>query len=289
MIFVVLPVHNRKELTRECLRSLSEQDRNDFKVVVIDDGSSDGTSAMVQREFPEVVLLQGDGNLWWAGSINKGIKNVLEVCGPNDYILTINDDLVVRPNYLSSLSKAAADNPMSIIGSLESTMDNPGLIKNGGIECNWTTAKEKVINIEKRIEEFPLNFTQVVSILTGRGTLYPSQVFREVGLFDDQNIVQCADTELPIRANFKFGYRLIVCYGAIVYSYIGKGEDINSKENYELTDFYEYFFDLRSHFNLKTHYWIARKIAPNIFWFMRYLSLNILRTIGHFVLRLKLF
>lgn len=289
MIFIILPVHNRKELTRECLKSLTEQDRNFFKIVVVDDGSSDGTSAMVQKEFPETVLLQGDGNLWWAGSINKGIKHVLQDCQPGDYILTLNDDLVVRPNYLSSLVQAAENNPNSIVGSLESTIDNPGIIKSGGITCNWVTAKEKVLNIGEQIGEFPDTFTQEVSILTGRGTLFPAKVFQEVGFFDDQNIIQCADTELPIRANFKFGYRLIVCYGAIVFSFIGKNENINSKDNYSLSDFYEYFFDLRSHFNLKTHYWIARNIAPNNFWFARYLSLNIMRTIGHFFLRLKVF
>ena len=147
MIFIIIPVHNRINLTRKCLVSLTKQDHNEFQIVVVDDGSSDGTSDMVQNEFPEVVLLQGDGNLWWAGSINEGIKFVLKRLEPKDYILTLNDDLVVLPDYISSLLYAAEMNSNSIIGSVESTEKNPKKINSGGIHCNWITAKEKIINI----------------------------------------------------------------------------------------------------------------------------------------------
>ena len=287
MIYIVIPVHNRINLTHNCLNSLQKQDRDDFTVILVDDGSSDRTSEMIQNKFPDTVLIIGDGDLWWAGSVNKGIRYALSVCQPDDYMLTLNDDLIVPPEYLSSLMGAAMKNPNCIIGSVESTMDDPEIIKSGGIGCNWVTAKESVLNYGKGLDEFPPNFITEVSILTGRGSLYPSKVFREVGLFDDQHIIQCADTELPIRANLQFGYRLIVCYDAVVFSNIDQKENINSKEYYSLSDINEYFFDLRSHFNLKTRFWIARNIAPNNVWFLRYLSFNILRTIGHFVIRLN--
>ena len=61
MIHIVIPVYNRRDITRNCLLSLREQTHTDFQVVVIDDGSTDGTSEMIQKEFPEVVLLMGDG------------------------------------------------------------------------------------------------------------------------------------------------------------------------------------------------------------------------------------
>ena len=58
-------------------------------------------------------------------------------------------------------------------------------------------------------------------------------ILEEVGLFDEINIKQCADTELPVRANFKFGYQLFVCYDAIIFSHLGDKTNINSK-NYEI-------------------------------------------------------
>ncbi len=73
----MIPVHNRKKLTRECLASLQNQDTKHFTVIVVDDGSTDGTSEMIRAEFPDTILLQGDGGLWWVGSINKGIRYAL--------------------------------------------------------------------------------------------------------------------------------------------------------------------------------------------------------------------
>ncbi len=287
MIYIVIPVYNRKELTRGCLESLQQQIFREFSIIVVDDGSSDGTSEMIKDEHPDVKLIHGDGTLWWAGSVNEGIRYALSVCQPDDYILTLNDDLIVPVDYLSGLSTAADIHPDAIIGSVETTIDDPKTIKSGGIYVNWRTAKVKVLNKGKSLDEFLNGFCTKVSRVTGRGTLFPSQVFREVGLYDEWHIKQCADTELPVRANFKFGYPLFVSYDAVVFSHVREKENINLKAYYKLSDFKDYFFDIRSHFNLKNRFLIARRIAPNKIWFVRYLLFNVLRTIGHFILRLK--
>lgn len=288
MIYIVIPVHNRKELTRNCLASLRQQEGVEFSLIVVDDGSTDGTSEMLQTEFPEVKVIRGDGNWWWAGSINQGIRFALERCQANDYILTLNDDLIVKPNYLASLLAQAQKSPRAIIGSLETTSLQPDIIKSGGIVINWKTAKEKTLNKGKNLNSFPDGFCLEVSSLTGRGTLFPSQVFREIGLFDEQQIKQCADTELPIRAKLRFGYQLLVSYRAVVITHIATHESINDKNYYKISDMREYFFNIKSHYNLLNRYWIAKRIAPNKLWFFRYLTLNIIRTIGHYVLRLRI-
>ena len=77
LIHVIVPVHNRVSMTRICLASLRMQSDQGFRVVVVDDGSTDKTSEIIHSEFPEVELLGGDGNLWWVGSINLGLRNVL--------------------------------------------------------------------------------------------------------------------------------------------------------------------------------------------------------------------
>ena len=73
-VFVVIPVHNRLEFTRACLASLREQSYRDFTIVVVDDGSTDGTYATLAEEFPEVTLLWGDGDLWWTGAMNRALE-----------------------------------------------------------------------------------------------------------------------------------------------------------------------------------------------------------------------
>lgn len=99
VIFIVIPVYNRKALTRGCLYSLQQQTDNEFRIIVVDDGSTDGTDKMIQNEFPNITLLKGDGNLWWTGAVNKAVQHVLSECQLEDYILLLNDDLVVPPDY----------------------------------------------------------------------------------------------------------------------------------------------------------------------------------------------
>ena len=70
MVYIVIPCFNRKKLTRGCLQALENQTYKDFKVIVVDDGSTDGTANMITREFPETILLFGDGNLFWTGATN---------------------------------------------------------------------------------------------------------------------------------------------------------------------------------------------------------------------------
>jgi GT2 family glycosyltransferase len=286
-VFVVIPVFNRKEYTRNCLASFQQQDTNNFKVIVVDDGSTDGTAEMIRHEFPKTILLKGNGNLWWVGSINKGIRHALTICQDADFILVINDDLVIPPNYVSSLMNAAESNPGSIIGSVETINTAPCIIKSGGVSVNWKNAKAKVLNKGESLKQFPRGQIVEVDILTGRGTLFPSQLFREAGLYDEVHFKQCGDTELPVRANFKFGYPLLVSYDAIVISYPGNRKNINDKENYTLSDFKEYFFGIRSHFNLIDKFWIAYNIAPSKSWFIRYHFFNVGRMIGRFVTRLR--
>jgi GT2 family glycosyltransferase len=199
----------------------------------------------------------------------------------------INDDLVISSTYISSLIRAAALHPGSIIGSVETVNSAPNIIKSGGVSVNWKIAKRKVLNKGAVLEQFPPGHIVTVDRLTGRGTLFPSRVFREAGLYDEVHFRQCGDTELPVRANFKYGYPLLVSYDAVVVSYASQGTSINDKERYSLSDFKEYFFGIRSHFNVVDKFWIAADIAPNKGWFLRYYSFNLARIIGRFVTRLS--
>jgi GT2 family glycosyltransferase len=94
-VFVIIPVHNRKHFTYECLDSLTQQSYSNISIIVVDDGSTDGTSEMIARYFSEVKVLHGDGYLWWTGAINFGIKEALRIATHEDFILVINDDVIV--------------------------------------------------------------------------------------------------------------------------------------------------------------------------------------------------
>lgn len=100
-VYILLPVHNRKEITRRFVECLAVQTFNDYHLVLIDDGSTDGTAEMVQARILSTTVLQGRGDWWWAGSLQQGL-NWLKTSGAQDeaVVLFINDDVRFAPDYL---------------------------------------------------------------------------------------------------------------------------------------------------------------------------------------------
>ncbi len=92
---------NQLQETRECLDSLFAMDTQPYSVVLIDNGSTDGTSEIIHREYPEVIIIRSEQNLGVAGGYNLGIKYALEQGA--DYVLIMNNDVVVQPDFLTQL------------------------------------------------------------------------------------------------------------------------------------------------------------------------------------------
>ncbi len=93
-IYILLPVHNRLEITRRFVHCLESQVYKNYHLLLIDDGSVDGTSQMVSGIVRTLTVINGTGNLWWAGSLQRGIDWLKrKPADPNDVILMINDDV----------------------------------------------------------------------------------------------------------------------------------------------------------------------------------------------------
>lgn len=285
MIYVTVPVHNRKQLLKHCLLSFRTQANRDFKIIVTDDGSTDGTEAMLRAEFPEVEVLIGDGNLWWTGGINKAVNHALKLCKDDDFILVLNDDLEVPQDYIANFYILAEKYPNTLIGSVVTDFEDRDTIVGGGVTVNWLTAKTRDLNTGKSLASFgPGHIEEGVSYLTGRGTLIPAKVFRELGVYNNKHYTQCGDTEFPIRAR-KAGYKLLVSYDVPVFSH--KGHSVH-KEKYTLKSLKSYYFDIRSHVNIREKFWFAIDSTANILHGLWFFALDFTRITVHFVRRLDL-
>lgn len=115
-VFVIIPVHNRKAVTLQCLDHLEAQgDLDAFQVVVVDDGSTDGTTEAIGQQYPHVHILQGDGNLWWTGAIEIGMHYAYQ--NGADYIFWLNDDTLPNPGTLNQLLSYCRMHPTAIASS----------------------------------------------------------------------------------------------------------------------------------------------------------------------------
>ena len=107
-IAAIIAVHNRLEFTQKCLSSLSSASNNhEVTVILVDDGSTDGTADWVASNYPYAILLHGDGNLWFGGATQMGIDYALDSPSAFDFILTINNDTFLLPDSLDIMVSAA--------------------------------------------------------------------------------------------------------------------------------------------------------------------------------------
>lgn len=220
-ICVVVAVRNRLRYTKRFLKNFLKSSYKNYKIVMVDDASTDGTPEYILKKYPEVELIRGNGNLWWTGGTNKGVRYALK--NNFDYVLTINDDAVVDTRYLETLVKCALKRPNSLMGSLIIRSDNKKIYSVGGC-LNWTYAHlfnfnfpdEDVSVIKKIKNPYP------VEIMNGDGTLIPTKVFKKVGLYSRLFTPQFhADSEITVRSA-RQGFKAYICLDAVLINQINK-------------------------------------------------------------------
>jgi len=100
-VYVVLPVHNRREVTLKFVRCLKAQTYPAIHLILIDDGSTDGTESAVREAYPSVEVIRGEGSWWWAGCLQRGFDRLKDKSvNETDIVLLANDDTTFAPDYV---------------------------------------------------------------------------------------------------------------------------------------------------------------------------------------------
>jgi len=214
MLYVLIPSHNNKHEVMEVLACLQRQSTKDLAVVLVDDGSTDGTHQAVMESFPDTVILHGDGNLWWTGANVLGVDYILQQAKEDDAVLLLNNDLILKEDYIDILLEAKRAHQHALIGSTMVDHERPDFIESG---IRFDHALKLTVTRDVQLIE-STDFDFDVGALPGRGTLVPVSVFREVGNFDAERLPHYgADYEFSIRAR-RAGYRLLVSHRACVFA-----------------------------------------------------------------------
>ena len=278
--WICIPVHNRVKLTVKCLESLSKQRYRDFRIVICDDGSTDGMADIVAERFPDTIILKGEGNLWWTGAINRCVLYVLaHAAHPTDCIVTLNNDLEVPEDYLASLSDAAGRYPQSIIASVAYDIKTRRVVS-VGYRQSWWTSKSKSIDPTK--DYLPSdNTVACVTHAAGRGTLIPIKIFQEIGIFDEKHLPHYgADYDFTHRAR-RAGYDVLVCLNARLFSHVDQTGLTAIRKGFSLKNMYRYLTDRKSPANLRSRVWLALNNCPKPL-VVSYLLLDVLFIVGSY-------
>lgn len=197
---------NNYDDTKECLNSLNKITYPNYEVIVVDNGSTDGSGEKLKREFSQHVVLQNEKNLGFTGGNNVGMKYSLEHNA--DYVLLLNDDTVVDRDFLEPLVKVAESHEsIGIVGPKVYYMDPPNLINFAGGTVNLWTGK--VLHIgDKEIDKGQYDEVKEIDYQVGCAILIKKEVIENIGFLDDIFFILWEETDYCYRAK-KYGYKVL--------------------------------------------------------------------------------
>ncbi|MFA6455783.1 MAG: glycosyltransferase family 2 protein, partial [Bacteroidota bacterium] len=227
------------------------------KTILIDDGSTDGTFEFVKAKYPDIHVIKGNGSLWWTAATNLGVKYAIE--NGAEYLVTLNNDTVLMPDFFEKMIEGIKKEPTALIGALalNSRTMKPYY---GGEIINWITAGSK-----KLLDVLPENEwagLHTVSHYPGRGLLIPSEVFLNIGYYDEKRFPQrFSDDDFAHRAA-RAGYKIFCNFDAKLVMYPEACGDYEFRQQQNLKKYWQHLFSKKGSGNILTFTKFAYRNAP---------------------------
>lgn len=191
-IDVVIPTYNRADLLRGCLEHLARDDEP-HTAIVVDNGSSDGTAAMVRERFPAVRLVELPENLGFGPAVNHGVA-----AGDGEIVVLINNDVEVLPGFLRAI--AAPLRRDASVGSVAGVLLVPG----------GASVDAAGVAIDRGLGGYAYLGGAPAAALDappppglvgacGGAAAYRRRAFDAVGAFDPEIFAYCEDVDLGLR------------------------------------------------------------------------------------------
>jgi hypothetical protein len=214
LVYIIVLSWNGKADTLECLQSLDAVDYPNYKVLVVDNASTDGSVAALHRSFPHVEIVVNKSNLRYAGGNNVGIQHAL---GRNaEYVLLLNNDTVVAPDFLTLLVNAAGiDTKAGMIGpKIYYYADKQRLWYAGG-KIEWWKGWISHLGV-REIDRGQYDTAGETEFISGCCILIKREVIERIGMLDEAYFLYGEDADWCIRAS-RSGFKLLFVPAARVW------------------------------------------------------------------------
>lgn len=210
---VVLTWENYEE-TADCLDSLESISYDNYRVVVVDNGSKDGSADRIASEYEWCTVIRNDENIGFAPGNNVGISHALET--DTDYVLLLNDDTVVTEDFLEPLVDTMERyDRVAAVGGMNLLPDS-GEIHNAGYRFHpWLAAKGNLHREPVSDEPYPVDFVQSCLVLLNPAFL------EEIGLLNESYFLGMEDVDLAWKARAK-GWKVLVNPDSRIYHRVGE-------------------------------------------------------------------
>ncbi|MGQ9491462.1 MAG: glycosyltransferase family 2 protein [Anaerolineae bacterium] len=205
LVYVVVVTWNQCRTTIECLESLMQMVYPNFRIVVVDNGSTDGTAEAISNQCPDIEVIANERNLGYPGGCNVGIRYALSQGA--EYVFAINNDVFVAPTILDELLHEAAPDVGILAPKIYFAHDPQRIWSVGGCQCPLTL--EMKCRGDGELDQGQWNTVLERDYLIGCAHLFSRLFLQEVGLLDAGYFMYYDDLDICIRAR-RAGYRLLM-------------------------------------------------------------------------------
>ena len=228
---VITLTWNQRQDTLECLESLGHLTYANYRIILVDNGSTDGTVEAVRERYPAVELIVNAQNLGFQGGFNAGLRHALNTGA--DYMFVMNNDTSVQPDILDELIKQAAPSDVGMLSPKIYYAYEPDRIWSVGGDCNPVTL-EMTHKGDNQLDRGQWERVIERDFLVGCAMLMKRSMLEQIGLFDTgYHPIYYEDVDLCVRAR-QAGFRLLLVPSAKMWHKVsasGGGSD-SPRERY---------------------------------------------------------
>lgn len=209
-VTVIIPNWNGRLLLKDCLSSILHQSYKKYEVLLVDNGSTDGSLEYVSKYFKKVKIVRLNKNYGFSAAINRGVES----CASR-YVLFLNNDTKVHKEFIGNLVKALRGKvKIAAVGGKMLSFFNRKLIDGVGICLNEVGQAKSIGYGDKDSGQFA-KAMEVFGVTAGAG-LFDRIIFKKLGGFDESFFMYSEEVDFSLRARFS-GYKFLYCPKAIVF------------------------------------------------------------------------